>query len=452
MRIGPQPGPQERFLSSKADIAIFGGAAGGGKTTGLLLEGSRHYRNKDFAALFFRRNATQIMSPGGLWAESLKLYPILGGRPRTNPHCQWIFRSGAEIQMRHLQYEADVLAYQGAQIPLLLWDELTHFTKYQFFYMLSRNRTTCGVRPYVRGTCNPDPDSWVAQFIAWWIDPETGLPIPARDGVLRYFTTVNDEQVWGNTPEECAGLAGVGPEMVKSVTFIAASVYDNKVLLQANPEYLANLMALSRVERERLLGGNWKVRKSAGSLFKRSEVAVLDVLPTDVLAWVRAWDLAATEPSEVNPDPDWTAGLLMGRRRNGRFVVADLVHERMRAHKVRELIRSTASRDGIAVRVRMPQDPGQAGKDQAASLVSMLSGHMAATERVSGDKVTRAEPFSAQWQAGNVDVLRAPWNDALLNELEAFPGGAHDDIVDAGSDAFAELQGDAVKRFLALAS
>jgi hypothetical protein len=75
-----------------------------------------------------------------------------------------------------------VYDWQGAQIPLICFDELTHFRAHQFFYMVSRNRSTCGVRPYIRATCNPDADSWVANFLAWWIDPETGFPIPERAG------------------------------------------------------------------------------------------------------------------------------------------------------------------------------------------------------------------------------------------------------------------------------
>lgn len=461
----PQPGPQERFLSSPADVVIYGGAAGGGKTYGLLLETMRHVRNAEFAAVIFRRNGTQITSPGGLWSESAKLYPLAGADPRTSPHAQWTFPSGAQVQMRHLQYDVDVYAWQGSQIPLVAFDELTHFTRAQFFYLLSRNRSTCGVQPYVRATCNPDADSWVAEFIAWWVDQATGLPIPERDGVLRYFTSLGDELVWGNSVAEVIAAAsldtspalaaapGLRPEdLVKSVTFIAATVYDNKALLAANPQYLANLMALSRVERERLLGGNWKVRKTAGSYFRRSDVEVLDARPADVPIWVRRWDLAASVPTEENPDPDWTCGVLMGRRKDGRCVVADVIRVRERAAKVRQLIKTTAAADGQRVRVVVPQDPGQAGKDQAESMVGALAGQIVSANRETGDKETRAEPFAAQWQVGNVDVVRGDWNGAFFSELEAFPTtGVHDDQVDAASGAFAELVSDKTARFLALA-
>src|SRR4029077_9839556 len=82
-------------------------------------------------------------------------------------------------QFSHLQLATSVYDWQGAQITLICFDELAHFTAHQFFYLLSRNRSTCGIKPYIRATCNPDADSWVAEFLAWWIDPETGFPIPA---------------------------------------------------------------------------------------------------------------------------------------------------------------------------------------------------------------------------------------------------------------------------------
>jgi len=82
--IRPQPGPQMQFLSSQADIAIYGGSAGGGKTWGLLMEPLRHIGNGRFGAVFFRRTTTQITNEGGLWDESAELYPLLGGHPRTH--------------------------------------------------------------------------------------------------------------------------------------------------------------------------------------------------------------------------------------------------------------------------------------------------------------------------------------------------------------------------------
>lgn len=445
--IRPQAGPQEMFLASPADIVIFGGAAGGGKSWAVLLEPLRHVTHRpDFSAVFFRRNTTQIRNPGGLWDESMKIYPEVGARPISHV-LEWRWPRGGKVKLAHLEYEQTVLEWQGAQIPLIIFDELTHFSQTQFFYLLSRNRSTCGVKPYIRATTNPDADSWVAQFIEWWIDQETGYAIPERSGVIRWFIRLNDVIIWADTKEELIEKYG-NPELPhdheeqvqpKSFTFIMSKLTDNKILMKSDPGYMANLKALSRVERERLLGGNWKIRPAAGLYYKRQEVSILDTLPTDIVSWVRRWDLAATEPGEQNPDPDWTAGVLMGRRANGRYIVADVITARVRSSKVRELVVRTANNDGHHIKIGISQDPGQAGKEQAESYVSLLAGFSVKVFRETGDKVVRQDPFSAQWQAGNVDILRGAWNEHYFAELEAFPSKAHDDQVDASAGAFSML-------------
>ena len=438
-----QPGPQGAFLSSPADIVIYGGAAGGGKTYALLLENMRCTDNPGFGSVIFRRNAQQISSESGLWDNALDIYPLFGATPKQTPRYTMVFPSGAKVSFSHLQYDTDVHSWQGSSIALICFDELTHFTRKQFFYMLSRNRSTCGVRPYIRATCNADADSWVADFIAWWIDQKTGYPIPERSGVIRYFIRSNDELIWGDSREELAARHGVDISDTKSFTFIASSIYDNKILLTKDPGYLANLKALSYVDRMRLLEGNWKVKPAAGLYFKRSQVTLIEALPTDVVAWVRRWDLAASAPTEQNPSPDSTAGVLMGRRKNGRYVVADVINVQQQAGDVRQLIKNTAISDKVAhkrVKTVLPQDPGQAGKEQSQSYVKMLSGFNVGVERETGSKIVRAEPFAAQWQNGNVEVLVAPWNDLYFSQMEAFPESAKDDLVDGSSGAFNALQ------------
>jgi predicted phage terminase large subunit-like protein len=440
--IRPQPGPQERFLASSADVVIYGGSAGGGKTFALLLEASRNISVPGFGAVIFRREATQVTNEGGLWDEAMKLYPANGGRPFLSPKRG--FRFGKQkITFGHLNQESSVLDWQGAQISLVCYDELTHFTRYQFFYMLSRNRSTSGVAPYIRATCNPDADSWLADFLSWWIEqdqasPRYGLPIPERAGVIRWMVVIADATCWGDSPQELADRHGIDPDDAKSVTFIPASIYDNPILMQKDPGYLRNLKALSRVERERLLGGNWKVRPAAGMYFPRSDVRVIDAPPPGIVEEVRSWDLAATPPTEENPSPDATAGVRMARTRDGRFVVMHVEMLKGKASKVRSVVRNIAEQDGRRVKITVPQDPGQAGKDQAESYVRELAGYSVGVCRPSHDKVRRAEPFAAQWQAGNVDIVRGHWNDAYLAELEAFPEG-HDDQVDASSDCMSAL-------------
>lgn len=275
--IKPQAGFQEKFLSSEADIVIGGGAAGVGKTFAELIEPLRHHDNGEFGCVVFRRTYPQITLEGGLWDSSKGIYPLLGASSNESK-LTWTFPSGMKVSFRHLQHEKNVLDFQGSEIPLIMFDELTHFTKRMFFYMLSRNRSMSGVKPYIRATCNPDPDSWVAYFINWWIDQETGFPIPELDGVIRYMTSDGGDIVWGNTVDEVIKKApnifnnpatkGIDlKDLVKSVTFIAGDIQDNQELLRKNPEYLGNLLALEEDEQARLLKGNWKIRIDGSMLF-----------------------------------------------------------------------------------------------------------------------------------------------------------------------------------------
>lgn len=441
----PQAGPQTMFMASSADIVIYGGAAGGGKTYALLLEMLRHKDIKNFGAVIFRKNFTQITAEGGLWDSSVKLYTqVPDAEQRKSPKLHWKFKGG-KLTFAHLDREEDLQAWQGTEIAYLGFDELTHFSRHQFLYMLSRNRSTCGVKPYVRATCNPDSDSWVADFVSWWINQDTGYPIKERSGVVRYMCVINDVIYWGDTPEDLASNHGINPEECKSVTFIASKLEDNKILMKSDPSYLSNLKAMTEVDMERLLYGNWKIKAQAGRYFKRTQIPIdgyYEKIPDDVIYWCRAWDLAATDEDE-NGDADYTAGVLIGIRKNNRYIVADVINKQVKAGDVEKLIRMTAISDrkkyGFSYRVRIPQDPGGAGKIVAKQYLNGLSGFDVKAEPVSGSKELRATPFAAQWQNGFVDVLIAEWNEMYFSQLESFPESKHDDMVDASSDAFNEL-------------
>ena len=245
-QLAPQPGPQTMFMTSPADIVIYGGAAGGGKTYALLLEALRHKDVPGFGAVIFRKNYNQITAEGGLWDASLKIFnQVPDASPKKTPKLHWNFINGGKLTFAHIDRDEDVHSYQGTEIAYIGFDELTHFSRYQFFYMLSRNRTTCGVRPYIRATCNPDVDSWVASFISWWIDQDTGYPIPDRSGKLRYMINLNDVIHWADSPDELAERFDINPEECKSVTFIASRLEDNKFLMESDPGYMANLKAMT---------------------------------------------------------------------------------------------------------------------------------------------------------------------------------------------------------------
>ena len=180
---------------------------------------------------------------------------------------------------------------------------------------------------------------------------------------------------------------------------------------------------------------------------------MIPAAPTDLVRVVRAWDFAATEPSGASPDPDWTRGVKMGRQANGRYVVLDVVGTRGSPHVVERMLKNTADQDGVKVHVRIPQDPGSAGKVVKSAYSLLLAGKTVHGEPVTGDKEDRARPFSAQVEAGNVDIVAGPWNAEFLSELQGFPTLKHDDIVDASSDAFNYLApSGAAARFRMLAS
>lgn len=454
INIRPQLGPQEEFLSTSADVAVYGGSAGSGKSYALLLEPLRHYRNKNFGCICFRRTIPQISAEGGLWDTAYNIYPLIGAKMKENPY-RATFPSGAKVEFRSLQFDKNVLDYQGSQIPLILFDEFTHFSWKMFTYMMSRNRSTCGVNPYIRATCNPDPDHWLAKFLKWYINQNTGYPIPERSGVIRYFIIQNDEVIWGDTKKELLKFVELSEEakerghkredLIKSFTFIAASIYDNPALLSANPEYLATLNALPLVEKEQLLKGNWKIKRAAGLYFKREWFEVVHGPPSKIKKSVRYWDRAATEPSNENPDPDWTVGLLMHLCEDGEFYISDMVRFRGTPNKVLKAIKYIASQDGDNTEIWLEEDPGQAGKSDVYSIIAKLAGYKAYSNKVNKSKTTRALPLSAQSEAGNIRIKKAPWNSIFLNELEAFPpekNKGHDDIVDSSTGAFNMLTRD----------
>lgn len=275
--ITPQKGYQEKALSCGADIVIGGAAAGVGKTYTLLLDPLRDIGVDGFGGVIFRRTSPQIRNEGGLWDTSMNIYPYLGANPKEST-LEWEFPNSNKIKFSHLEHEKNILDWQGSQIPFIGFDELTHFSKKMFFYLLTRNRSTCGVKPYVRATCNPDPESWVAEFISWWIG-EDGYPIQERDGVVRYLVVDGENFIWGDNIDEViekseyilkpllerSGL--LAENFIKSVAFVSGSIYDNKELLTVNPGYLANLLSQDAETKAALLDGNWKVVLSEHDIY-----------------------------------------------------------------------------------------------------------------------------------------------------------------------------------------
>lgn len=304
--IRPQAGFQERFLSSPAQIVIGGGSAGAGKTYALLMEAIRYSDKAKYGGVVFRRTTPQIRNQGGLWDTSQELFAKLPHPPKGSEMALvWKFQKGGRLKFSHLQHEKDKYNWQGSQIPFIAFDELTHFSESQFFYLLSRNRSPFGIPAYVRATCNPDSSSWVKKFIDWWLYPDDfhiqvlqGMPRPDRDGKVRYFMRDGNHYIWGNSPQEVIKKAPhifedrhflqslldskTSPEsLVKSVTFLFGDVYGNKKLLGNDPQYLANLISQDTVEKNRLLKGSWKMVSDEYKMYDSD--AILDLFSNDYI-------------------------------------------------------------------------------------------------------------------------------------------------------------------------
>ena len=440
--LGPQEGPQTAFLSSPADIVFYGGSAGGGKTYGLLLDPLRYVQYPKFGAVIFRRTYPEIKNEGGLWDESTNIYLPLGARPKETD-LSWTFPSGCVISFAHLQHEKNIYSWQGAQVPYIGFDEVTHFTPRQFWYLLSRQRNVAGIPNLVRATCNPDPDSFVRNIIDWWID-HNGFAIPERSGVIRWFVRISDTLVWGDTKEELEEKYPNIPP--RSFTFISAKLSDNQVLMNKDPGYLATLMSLPLVDKARLLDGNWNIRPMAGLYFKRHwfEIVEPELVPKRMVKICRGWDLAGTSKDDTTSSekklPDATAGVKMGRDKEGNIWVMDMVYDRMTPMQVERAVKNCATQDGMHTMIRLPQDPGQAGKAQVAHFAKLLLGYSFRTRVMTGDKVTRAGAFSSAAEHGIVKIVKGEWNDTFLTHLEQFPPEVGSpDIVDASVEAFHEL-------------
>ncbi|WP_312969724.1 phage terminase large subunit [Acinetobacter gerneri] len=199
-----------------------------------------------------------------------------------------------------------------------------------------------------------------------------------------------------------------------------------------------NIQKLTLMEKAApyVFAGQYRQRPAppAGGFFKPDEIEIVDALPAGILKKTRAWDLASSEGEGA-----YTAGVGMASASDGYTYIFGVEREQLGPENVNKRIKSTADLDGTAVTIRLPQDPGQAGKSQVKSFTKLLAGYNVVALPVSGDKVTRAQPFAAQVNVGNVRMLRGDWNKDFKDELRNFPNGKYKDQVDAAADAFNDL-------------
>ncbi len=445
MLLAPQPGPQTEFLASPADVVIYGGAAGGGKTYGLLLEPLRHVNVPGFGAVIFRRTTKQVRNKGGLWDTATTIYGRLPGARLLESVLTVQWPNQVDVTFAHSEYEKDVYSWDGSQIPLLGFDELQHFSRAQFRYLLSRNRSTCGVPAYCRATCNPDPDSWILELIDWYIGAD-GYPILEHCGKLRFFFTHNDKFVTAATKQELRETYAIPAEIpdseIRSVTFIHADLDDNPALLASDPSYRANLHMQSEAERERLLKGNWKARKQ-GKMFKRAWFR--EIGPEDVPGQPRTYTrvVVGVDPSGGSGKGHDAQGIVaVAQGRDGKFyVLDDATCSLSPAGWGRVAVDTYALHKADTIVAE-----GNFGGDMVISTIQTVDRY-ANIKKVTASrgKAIRAQPIASLYEKGLIFHVGA--KPELENELAGFdPDDAHapsPNRMDALVWAITELMGEA---------
>ncbi|MDR7492171.1 MAG: phage terminase large subunit [Armatimonadota bacterium] len=392
---------QELFLLLDDLEVFFGGAAGPGKSVGLLMAALQYVDRSGYDALLLRPSLTEFTLPGGL-VDMCHDWLGQSGAAWSAARMQWRFPSGATLTFGYARDVHDVGRYAGTQFSFLGFDELTRFRQdvYLRMFRVLRQRddpSLAGVPVRVRSASNPGGPghAWVKSR---FIDPRSRPP---------------------------------------GVVYLPARMEDNPYL--DRQAYLAALANLPPAERERLIRGDWDVVEE-GALFRYEWLRVVDQWRPLTRA-VRYWDLAATEVSATNPDPDWTVGLRLEHDlEEGVFVVRHIIRGRWSPGRVERLVAETAAADGPQVPVVVEQEPGSAGKllvDRIRRHV--LPGYVVRGHQPSGDKLLRAQPVAAAAEHGLLVIVRGEQVLPFIDELVSFPHGPHDDCVDALSGAHAYL-------------
>ena len=469
---GPCSEKQRIFLTdTTTDVILLGGGAGGGKSFTCLTKNLDGVDDPHFRCTIFRRTYPELKRQGGLIDESKTVYRDFKGIYKTQA-MQWIFPSGAQVSFSAIASDDDLGSWQGSQLVRALIDEAADkWTEKQVLFLLSRIRSAHSkIHPQLILTANPDIDSFLATWVAFCLDPVTGVPVPGTEDKVRWFIVIDNKAHWADTPEECYELYGrprgqifahglteeelnnFSPEeklklcMPKSFRFIPTGVFDNPYLLPPrNTSYLANLLAQPYVNQLKYLHGSWTAKETGSGYFKREWCKIVDA-PPEKAKRVRSWDFAASEISIANPNPDATAGVLMSRSNVGAYYIEDVIKFCARTDKVLSTVIETGKKDGVdEVQVTIPKDPGAAGATANSFYIRTLAenGIAAKSIPISGHagKLTRFKPFCSLAESGSVYVVRGDWNEDFFTELENFEGirNQKDDQVDATSDAFNTL-------------
>lgn len=441
--------PQARFLGlhleedgSKVFQAMYGGAAGGGKSDALLMAAAQYaWQSPNFSGIMFRRTHTDLAQPGALLDRAHGWW-IPAGVHWDGTNKIFTFPSGAKVAMAYLKNPNDHLRYQGAEYQYTAWDELTQWpTSAPYQYVgLSRVRRRSGSTVPLRTLSASNPGGpghvWVKNMFIGGVDPITGEVVK---------------------PEH---------------PYIPARIDDNPHIDRS--AYIAGLMHLHPTVREQLLNGDWEAREP-GDYFRREWFGELYEGPL----WdkkqcrrIRWWDLAASE----KPDACRTAGVLMARNLRGLRMVEHAIAFRLTPGARDDAIIQQAQLDGRHVTVGIEIEGGSGGIAQFEALAKRLrragfrvvgarpgqqqsdreKAFMMRAPSSDNAKAARADPVASCLERGyrarmedgfdeskeseGVRLRAGPWTADYLDELEGFPEAALMDLVDATSGAWAYLE------------
>ncbi len=465
-QLAPSSKKQAWYLQSEtgingdegASITVFGGAASSGKSYMSLMDMVKHVHNPDYRGVVVRRTSSRLKGEGGLWDESYDMYnsiPQLKDKIRFQSQTMRIqFPSRAAIKMESCEHDKDRMKFRGWQAASILVDEAQEFSEVVVMELYSRLRSKSNIKPYMKMTCNPEFNCFLREWLqeAGYLDEANfGIPKPEMDGKLMYFTRQGNKMIWHESKEHLIKTYGEESAPI-SFRFISATIYDNPIAMKRDPTYVSKLKAKPRVERMRLLEGAWLVTEEGAGYFKKDWVTQL--LPfdlPDMVRYVRAYDIAATVPSEAYPNPDWTVGVLASKDRDGNVYILDVYRDRQRTAKVMDDMLSIAiqdQKDYGDVTVVIPRDVGAAGQRSADDMASKLQAEdiTVKIKKVGNQKNRKIKMFervSVMSENGQVYVLNdgSDWREDFFDELEKFDGSKKnkDDQVDATSDAVDEL-------------
>jgi len=438
--IRPQPGPQTQFMSTPAQIAVGGGAAGGGKSYALMMIGAQVSLAIPFAnTMVFRRTYSDLFNAGSFWPEAEKAYPLLGFKSVKTPIAKWTSPNRSVVQMKGLLTEDDTQRLKSSQLHCALIDEASELTEKQFWLIRSRLRAASpGIKPFGRLVSNPEPN-WLCELIRWWLTDD-GYADPEKIGIIRWFYRYNEQMFWFPTKEEAYSdlrAKSLAKEFEpSSFTFIPSKLDDNRILLQNDPTYYANLASLDTIERKRLLEGNWFV-KPTGKLFKAEDFQNFVLDPSYELIIMTCDTAQGTKTAN-----DYTVMQVWGRYQNKAYL-KDSARGKFDFMQQVEIIRN----------LYFTHKPHWVLIEQAANglpLAQMLRKEGVPIMLITRmkDKYSRAFDIQGYVQSGYVYLNpQRPYYAELMSELTTFSenhnarrkAGMHDDQVDALVDGVYHL-------------